>query len=355
MKKIILHVGAYKTATSTIQSLFTLHDEEIAARFGILYPKTFRRVNSGVSIEGMPQTDSVGHHLVAHYLHNLRSGVVTAETVDAAFRSLWEEIAASDCGAVFLASELLCFHSKPDKQFIIDRLPDFDVEVMYAVRNPVDFIESRNNQRLKSGLPLLETRRPVGFLKNIRDWERILGPGKVNVLPFATRAVTPFLRLMLATFSGPDFLAFAEARMPRTNSSISAEGVRLRRVFDCLIPAPETMSLRARHLVTRMVVDLDASLARRTTLVTLGTAERAAVQALNASQMQAICERYIDPVYQPALLEPEKGLQAERNDGGDEITLSESDMENVLTCFLELKRITRTVVTADSFRNAPIR
>ena len=37
--RLVLHVGAYKTATSTLQSLFSLHEQEIAAVYGIHYPE----------------------------------------------------------------------------------------------------------------------------------------------------------------------------------------------------------------------------------------------------------------------------------------------------------------------------
>lgn len=340
-QSIILHVGAYKTATSTIQSLFTLHSAEIAKTFGILYPKTFRRVNSGVTIESHPKTDSFGHHLLAHHLRNTRAGLMPQTEHEAFFRTLRQEIEDTACRTVFLSTELLTFCNAQDKAFVAAQLGGFDLRILYAIRNPVDFRESINNQRLKSGLPVKPANNPIGFLRNITEWETVVGLENVNVLPFASRHFDVFLQLFLAAFTDDEFSNYARRWVPRTNSSVSTEGARLRMLFDRFIPPPHDMTPRVRHAVNRMLAELDASLDHRTALVTLDSAVRRAVQDLNLPQIRTLCERFIPPAHWPILLEPEKGLLTERNDLTTDTRFSVEDIEKILGCFAEMKRVTK--------------
>ena len=156
----------------------------------------------------------------------------------------------------------------------------------------MDYVESMNNQTLKSGERLQRPReraaapRTIPFLESIEDWIALVGAQNLSVLPFASAWFEPFCRRFLAVFEDPAFTAFAVARMPRTNSSISAEGARLRTMFNRYLPRPRHMDRKQRHIVTRLIVELDAGLKRRTPLVTLDSAERQTILEANRADDQ---------------------------------------------------------------------
>ena len=337
--RLVLHVGAFKTATSTLQSLFSLHEQEIAAAYGIHYPKAFRRVNMGSIIADHPRTDSYAHHMIAHLLRRSERRELARQ-----FRDMAEAFRASGCRSLLLSTELLSFCPRDDKAFILDHLAGFDVRVVYAVRNPVDYIESMNNQTLKSGERLQRPReraeapRTIPFLESIEDWIALVGAQNTFVLPFASAWFEPFCRRFLAVFEDPALTAFAIARMPRTNSSISAEGARLRTMFNRYLPRPRHMDRKQRHIVTRLIVELDAGLKRRTPLVTVDSAERQTILEANRAGIDAICARFLPPETWDLVKEPERGLVASRS-SPDDMAFSTRDVERIAACLMRARAL----------------
>jgi hypothetical protein len=330
---IILHVGAYKTATSAIQSLFTLHDQEIASRFGVLYPKAFRRLNSGVLISDAPRTDSYGHHMLAHMLRNERSHATRPEDVDAALAELREEIVRAERPQAFVTTELLSFCPRRFKKRILDALPGFEWRVIYTVRNPVDFVESMNNQLAKSGQEIPPAEGEVGFLHNIADWIELVGEERVRVPVFSSEAFRGFLDDFFAVFQDPALAAYARENLPRTNTSVSAEAAEIRLAFDRHLPAPANMSVRVRHMVTRALAELDERLERRTRLVTLDPEARRGVAERNKAQINEICRRFVEPSLWPLLLG--SGDEGEPSPPGP-MSFSAADLGAVVDCFAEV-------------------
>ena len=337
--RLVLHVGAYKTATSTLQSLFSLHEQEIAAVYGIHYPRTFRRVNMGSIIAGHPRTDFYAHHMIAHLLRRSERRELARQ-----FRDMAEGFRASGCRGLVLSTELLSFCPRADKAFILEHLAGFDVRVVYAVRNPVDYVELMNNQTLKAGERLQRPReraaapRTIPFLESIEDWIALVGAQNMAVLPFASGYFEPFCRRFLAAFEDPAFTAFAMARMPRTNSSISAEGARLRTLFNRFLPRPRHMDRKQRHIVTRLIVELDAGLERRTPLVTLDSAEQQTILEANRADINAICGRFLPPEAWDLVRQPERGLAASRS-SPDDMAFSARDVDRIAACLLRARAL----------------
>lgn len=326
--RLILHVGAYKTATSTLQSLFSLFEDEIADRFGIQYAKTLRRTNSGSIIIGHPRVDSLAHHMISHLLRR-DDDAGRAELVRQV-RATGQAFFATDCRSLLVSSELLSFCSHADKALLLEHMDAFDVHVVYAVRNPVDYVESMNNQALKSGeRRRADTELPrMHFLQNIQDWAGLVGPERLHVLPFSSAYFKAFCAQFLAVFDDPAFTAFAQTEMPRTNASISAEGARIRAMFNAHLPRPRAMDRRQRHAVTRIVSAIDARLERRTPLVTLDTEDRRAILAANRADMDEICDRFLPRDLWHMFTVPERGLIATRT-RLDDVLFTAKDLSRI--------------------------
>lgn len=343
--RLILHVGAYKTATSTLQSLFSLHEDDIAGRFGIHYPHAFRRVNSGVTIAGHPKVDSFAHHTIAHHVCRWSDVAAGRATATAMFGELAADFRASDCRSAFISTELLSFCNREQKEFILGQLGGFDVEVVYAVRNPVDYVESMNNQALKSGdrLRVSNAKEPhvhrLPFLENIEDWVALVGREKVHVLSFSSAYFEPFCRRFLEVFGDAAFSEYAMERMPRTNSSISAEGARVRLMFNRHLPRPKDMAPRKRHMVTRIVGEIAAELSRNTPLVTLDTAERRRILENHRGEIDAICDRFLPRELWHTLMTPERGVIASRTRVEDVALFSGKDLDHIVAGLLQSRRL----------------
>lgn len=98
---VLIHAGAHKTGTTSLQTLFTRHRDELGAH-GILYPRAGVRPHS----HGIENQTNLAWELLAHGHYSPSAG--TLEDVVA-------EIAGSDCPDVLLSSEeFACLFDRPD-------------------------------------------------------------------------------------------------------------------------------------------------------------------------------------------------------------------------------------------------
>ncbi len=133
MRKLILHIGMQKTGTSSLQK-FLLHNREKLLEAGFLYPLA--------KIGGTP-----AHHFFAEAAQN--SAISQLDAGDAlsslreTYRPLIEEIKRHPTSIVSSESFQNC-----NPYIIRELFVDFDVTVVFYIRNEVDFITSAYAQRI---------------------------------------------------------------------------------------------------------------------------------------------------------------------------------------------------------------
>lgn len=130
MSRIILHIGAHKTATSYIQDVLTLN-EDLLAQNGIIYPNIF--------------PNGAHHVLTAPWRPEMveQTGF-TVERADAVYKSLVDEHAKSDRTVVLSAEPWSRIH-KGVTNFaeLAPRIEGFDeVVILYVMRHPWELLQS---------------------------------------------------------------------------------------------------------------------------------------------------------------------------------------------------------------------
>jgi len=128
----LLHVGAHKTGTTSLQTLFTRHRAELRAH-GILYPTSGVRPHSAeIDNHTNLAWEQIGH---AHFSPDFG-------TLD----QLVDEITASECPNVLLSSEeFACLFDRPEQlRNLKHRLQDagLGTHVALVLRDPLELAES---------------------------------------------------------------------------------------------------------------------------------------------------------------------------------------------------------------------
>ncbi|MFN4058685.1 MAG: hypothetical protein ACK4HW_10960 [Roseinatronobacter sp.] len=148
MAPLYLHIGAHKTATTYLQSLFALNRDTLSAA-GILYPATF---------------PYAAHHQLARLWINQDSAEATRhlfKTPQAAWQDvLTDEVTQFD-GVVFLSSEVFSEFNpqKVNMAELAARLAKFDdVRVIYTLRSQPELVNSIWLQHAKKRTPMLPHR-----------------------------------------------------------------------------------------------------------------------------------------------------------------------------------------------------
>lgn len=291
--KILLHVGAYKTATTSIQTFFTNNSQEIAERFGILYPKAGTRPNEGSTGTKNSDNFSVAHHSLAKHIAN--NVMPSNDRLEQITNEILIESKLTNAETIFLSTELLSFCPIEKKERLLDTLNPESIEIIYCTRNPVDFIESMNNQSLKMGRLRRQLDKPIGFMQNIAEWGQLVGGSNVHVLAFSGRRTDIFLENLMSIIGRKEFAHFACPQIPKSNTSISHQGARLREALRPLIPTEKRISSRTRRKIAQAFADLENTRKLKTKLVTLTKEERELVQAVNSLEVESIVNLLVDP------------------------------------------------------------
>lgn len=180
MKRLYLHIGQPKTATTTIQS-FLANNQQSLMRQGWLYPESIRQ------------------HLAHHPLGNFfrEKPLYWVKQADPVFnmRMLRAEVDAAGCQNVIMSTETL-FFAKDVRKFK-DYFDGFEVFPVVFLRRQDHWFESAFREQLKNGairphMPNI-VRNVENFLKNVGaslDYSKILRgwsetfSGRVIVIPF---------------------------------------------------------------------------------------------------------------------------------------------------------------------------
>jgi len=130
MKRLILHIGRHKTATTSIQ-LFLARNREALRTAGIAYPMAGRDLSPGQSRE-----NRAAHHAIAFALGR---GDADAKNYIAAVRnSLLEE--ADGCSTIIVSSE--AFQNVADMDLVKEAFADFSIETIGYLREYLSYVTS---------------------------------------------------------------------------------------------------------------------------------------------------------------------------------------------------------------------
>lgn len=178
-KRLFIHIGAHKTATTHIQSTL-FNNKKFLDKQGILYPVA-------------------GRIYEAHFklCWDLKNSDLAASSLDSLpnWAQLLEEIDSSPHDTVVISSEEFEFGLDPSRlQYLADK---FVVTVIFYLRSPDDFLESFYNQVVKD-FGTRETRtleryvceQPLFFMdtmKLLRPWIDMFGNSSIALRLFGKK------------------------------------------------------------------------------------------------------------------------------------------------------------------------
>jgi hypothetical protein len=134
-RTLYIHVGPSKTGTSALQAVLQAHDNSV-----VIYPKAGQ------------WKGGAHHNLVYNYVGQLEHAQATHEDIDGLFASIAAEARGSQL-PVLISSELLSGQRNSVEfiEMLKSRLDgDFEVEILFTVREHFDRAASDYNQRVKA-------------------------------------------------------------------------------------------------------------------------------------------------------------------------------------------------------------
>ena len=169
-RKLYIHAGAGKTATTAIQSFLLRNVSQLQSN-GCLYPEVGRQY-------------SAHHPLAALFLPHTPgwvAGTSETETIDA----LIDEIEASECETAIISSEVFFYATKlREMQEYFRR---YDTRVLFYLRRQDEWLESIYRQDLKVGettetaAEFLRRRGRDGkFFSRLEAWAAVFGRGSIQ-------------------------------------------------------------------------------------------------------------------------------------------------------------------------------
>lgn len=282
MSEIVIHAGAYKTATSTIQTLLTTHRKIFLQRYGLWFPQTGTRRNTGSA-----NPESTAHHPL---FHAIRQPAQTTAKSAALRQRLADELDRVRPERAVLCTELLSGTTGQIKRAFLDLLPPgVPVRVVYAIRRPDDYFASLVNQSFKNFKdPDLASDRAPHFARDIRDWQSLLGQDRVTVLTFQSSDYAGFLGRTFAAFGiAPDDPHIDPSL--HDNPAMTLRGHLMRSLIRQRLDALGTPLTRIlRHKLNLILDDLERSLPKSPKAVFFSERERADLLASNAATMRDV-------------------------------------------------------------------
>lgn len=223
-KRVVLHIGAHKTGTTSVQHFFAEHEKDLAAA-GILYPRSGRH--------------HYAQHRLAFALKGRRvPGTELVPDVEQEAAGLRDEIARSPCRTVLISSEEF-FSLRADRIAPLRQLfADHDVEVLAVLRRPDSLFASVYNQKAKEPRNRFVKsheafmREPVtlspdlAFEQVLEAWSRVFGSDAMRVRCLEQFPNAVVLVSQLVGFS----LGIAAVNLPHKNVSATVRAAELMRL-----------------------------------------------------------------------------------------------------------------------------
>lgn len=299
MPEIVLHAGAFKTATSAVQTALFRHREMLRGEFGIYLPDTFAR-----RLQGVREEDARAHHLLGHAVRRVERGQDDGSGLRAGLDELAAEVRNSGAPTSIVTTELLTRCGPKACEVIRDALRGFDLRVVYSVRRVDEYLESLAKQELKFNDAVQKTqslgRTPFSGLMHLGH---ALGDTCVTTLlygyPSRSTAVVDTLRAL--GVGEPERIIEDN---PMRNPSLTADSLLLRRALHRALP--QAVEQRRKGLQSEMVraaYDFDASLEHSKPLRIYTKAERLALFDQTLDDHRALASRFLDAERTAAFLD----------------------------------------------------
>jgi hypothetical protein len=266
---VMIHAGAHKTGTTSLQTLFTRHRDELASH-GILYPRAGVRPHP----HGIDVHTNLAWELIGHGHYSPAAGGLD-DVVD--------EIAASDCRDVLLSSEeFACLVDRPEQLGRLrSRLEDTgrSVHVVLVLRDPRELAESLYVTLVGYGLDLGYDEYLAGVTEHgrvevkwntycfdndvlVRSFAEVFGEDAVTCVDYdPTDAVRPVLGALDWFLAGALDAAELDLRANTTGSRVEELRARIRDA-DATIAALESRLDQAERDGRRLRAELAWSEAR---------------------------------------------------------------------------------------------
>ena len=172
MKKIYIHIGLYKTGSTTLQAFLQANQNNLL-NYGYLYPRT----------GALGRFEA--HHNLAWLLRNPKNANPTLGT----WKELHEEIKAANIDNVIISSENFELNNQKINS-LKSELEPYEVKIIVYLRRQDRRLESLYTQRVKRGfysdniLSFCEQKRNTSDYYNfLKPWKQTFGISNIIVRP----------------------------------------------------------------------------------------------------------------------------------------------------------------------------
>jgi len=232
MSRCIVHVGMHKTGSSSIQVSLARHLADPAFHY-----LDFGEPNASRAISTAFRADPETYHI------NRRLGLDREALREEAARiraTLARELQQAGSRTAILSGEDICLLAPPELRALqrVLEVAGREPRIVAYVREPVSFMESAFQQRVKGGLATLEmTPLYPRYQARFRKLERVFGPTRVEYWHYAPASFPSGCVVMdFCTRLG---IAFDPASVVRSNQSLSLPALRLLYIYRRHGPAPQ--------------------------------------------------------------------------------------------------------------------
>lgn len=234
-KRIYIHAGMHKTASSSIQETLFQH-KALAESNNYYYPKHWRANHNFLYGMFCEKPEEFYENVFAK-----RSPEEVTTYYQLLQSTFLEEMALQTCDNVILSAEDLSVLSRAGverlKAFFERTLPEYAITIVLFTRNTLDFVTSDVQQKIKTGYGYnLQTFRDL-YRSRLEKFVEVFGRDNVVVVKFedAVKHETGPVGFFMRTIGMPDDLA-EQIDMTKSNESLSCNAVALIRFINGRVP-----------------------------------------------------------------------------------------------------------------------
>lgn len=223
-----LHIGYPKTGTTSLQNVL-VNNTDILLRKGSLYPTTGRIGNA--------------HH---GYVYSLTSDPRYQEECEftTLLDKLKSEVAQAKTLRTIISSETLVFTKHLDRIAESFKSMFTEVNILIALRNPVDWIYSDYNQGVKAHRNITDTfngfvtkiskfpKGPLNYAHQVDKWAKYFGEDSIQIVDFERHKTALLPRLLNLLNIEHSELREVNSKLKNDNKSVSLEELEAIRVIN---------------------------------------------------------------------------------------------------------------------------
>jgi len=197
-KTVFLHIGYFKTGTSSIQRYFDRYRNALLEH-GLLYPENgVHTATISHAFLPLKRLDEIGEKMEQWFKNSLMK-MEEPPTASQIWRKAVKEIEASKASRIVISSEEFVRYASNEKtktliREVRDHLAPYDVRIICYIRRQDDYLESMYNQLVKMGnrvpeacsLSFLESLEQIhwNYLATLEAWEEVFGRERMIVRIF---------------------------------------------------------------------------------------------------------------------------------------------------------------------------